>query len=555
MFNLLRLFIISVLTLMLNGCLNSSGIEQDSISIKLTSTSHHTLVESSGAAVDVPVYTSAYLGDIAPEPFFNNFCPAFDSLTRVPNPDNLWDKLRGQFVLDHHAENALVQAELKWLLKHPKYMERVVRRAKPYLYYIANEISVRNLPAELALLPIVESAYDPFAYSPSRASGLWQFIPSTARMFEIDMDWWIDDRRNVKVSTLAALEYLKRLNRSFKGDWLLALASYNAGARNIRKAIRNNRNAGEPVDFWSLKLFRETTNYVPRLLALSLLIANPDRYDFSLESIANKPYWVEVETGGQLDLAKAAELADVSIEEMYLLNPSFNQWSTHPNGPNKLLVPANKEVVFSERLKSLQPGDRLKWVLHKVKQGESLNLIARRNGTTIESIKKVNRLNSNIIRVGKSLMIPAPSLASNAYALSKETRLQGYQNTIQNRKNRASEEYLVQQSDTFWSLAQKFDVAPGELAKWNGMATSDPLQTGKKLKIWANPDIGALPQKPQVIRKVNYKVRKGDSLSHIANKFNLSVGHIQKWNNEINRAKYIKPGEKLTLFVDVTQTE
>ncbi|MDH5738066.1 MAG: LysM peptidoglycan-binding domain-containing protein, partial [Gammaproteobacteria bacterium] len=468
---------------------------------------------------------------------------------------NLWDRVRLGFKLDHEADNSRVLAEVKWLQRHPDYLQRVVERAEPFLYHIVTELEARGLPTELALLPVVESAYDPFAYSPGRASGLWQFIPSTARMLDMRMDWWIDERRDPLIATESAMTYLMRLNKAFEGDWLLTLASYNAGAGNVRRAIRKNRKAGKPLDYWSLPLFRETASYVPRLLALSLIVSKQETYGLAIKALANQPYLKAVPTGGQLDLARAAELADLSVEEIYRLNPAFNQWSTHPDGPSRLLIPVEKAEQFSRRLEALPDSERLRWILHRVAPGESLSHIADANGITVDAIKKINRLKGNLIRVGESLMVPSPAYGNSTYTLNQDNRLDNLKTRLANTKGIKPTDYIVRPGDSFWSLAQQLGINYKELAKLNGMAPGDTLQPGQSLQVWGNSDAMALPHKPEVIRKVNYRVRKGESLSRIANKFNLSVSSIRQWNAKLSRKVHIHPGDHITLFVDVTQTE
>ena len=192
--------------------------------------------------------------------------------------DDLWQRIIASYGLNHDIDNKRVQAQLNWYKKHQGYMDRIASRGERYMFYIAEQIDVRGIPGELALLPIVESAFDPFAYSHGRASGVWQFIPSTGRDFGLHQDWWQDGRRDIRASTQAALSYLEALQREFKGDWLLALAAYNTGAGNVRKAIRKNKKKGLPTDFWSLKLPRETRDYVPKLIALSQLIKYPENH-------------------------------------------------------------------------------------------------------------------------------------------------------------------------------------------------------------------------------------------------------------------------------------
>ncbi|MFT4821180.1 MAG: membrane-bound lytic murein transglycosylase D, partial [Candidatus Azotimanducaceae bacterium] len=215
---------------------------------------------------------------------------------------DLWARIRQGLSLQHHLDEARVKAELNWYVRHPEYLDRVATRASRYLYYIVESIEQRQMPMELALLPIVESAFDPFAYSHGRASGLWQFIPGTARQYGMNIDYWHDGRRDVRQATTGALNYLERLHDRLDEDWFLALAAYNSGGGNVSSAMRKNRRASKPVDFFSLDLLKETRAYVPRLLAISAIIADPDKYGITLLSIADKPYWEMVEVGSQLDL-------------------------------------------------------------------------------------------------------------------------------------------------------------------------------------------------------------------------------------------------------------
>jgi len=473
---------------------------------------------------------------------------------------NLWQRMRDGFRLSHETDRKRVMDELKWYVNHPEYVERVTKRAAPHLHYIIEELEKRGLPLEFALLPIVESAYDPFAYSHSRAAGLWQFIPGTARVYGLKIDWWYDGRRDVRASTKAAIDYLEYLHNMLGEDWLLALAAYNAGQGNVLSSIRASKLPADEVNFWSLKVFRETYTYVPRLLAISELINHPDRYHMTLPDVANKPYWEVVETMGQLDLNKAAELADVSSKEIYLLNAGFNQWATHPDGPHELIIPVGKADVFRERVLELAPTERLAWQRHKVSYGESLGTIANKYRTTVGTIRSANNIRGNLIRAGESLMIPAASPDAD-YAMSQSSRLATKQQTLETRYGSEPIVYIVESGDSFWEIAHKFDVGMRELAKWNGMGTTGLLHPGTELKIFKKTNntnntqtkAQSVGQRANQVRKLNYRVRKGESLSLIASKFNISVQSIKSWNNALNVKKYIHPGDRLTLYVDVTR--
>ncbi|WP_245770411.1 lytic transglycosylase [Marinospirillum alkaliphilum] len=465
---------------------------------------------------------------------------------------DLWDRLRANFAMDISSNDPRVLAEMAWYRRHPGYMDRVAQRASRYMFHVIEEIERRGLPGELALLPIVESAYDPFAYSHGRASGMWQFIPGTARHFGLENNWWYDGRRDILASTDAALTYLTQLNRRFD-DWHLALASYNAGGGNVNRALRHNRNAGGNGTFWELNtLPAETRAYVPKMVALARLIADPEANGINLTSIPNRPYFVAVDTNGQIDLALAAELADISMNELYLLNPGFSQWATSPEGPHRLLVPVESAELLAANLADLPPRQRMSWQRYRVQQGDSLLTVSRRFNTTPSMIRDANQLRGDIIRAGHELLIPIPSQDARSYALSEDQRLQRRQNVARNGQR---VEHVVRSGDSFWLLARRHGVSVRELASWNNMAPGDPLMPGQRLVIWSRADNArtvASANNRSVIRRVNYTVRNGDNLASIASRFRVSVSDIARWNN-INPNRYLQPGQNLTLHVDVTR--
>ncbi|TVP54864.1 MAG: LysM peptidoglycan-binding domain-containing protein [Halomonadaceae bacterium] len=470
---------------------------------------------------------------------------------------DLWDRLRDQFRMDLEKDNARIKAQRDWYVRNPRYIERTTERASRYLAYIVSELEERDMPGELALLPIVESAFDPFAYSHGRASGLWQFIPSTGRAYGMDQNWWYDGRRDVIASTEGALTYLESLSRRFDDDYELALAAYNAGGGRVNSARRRNNNSGQPTDYWSLPLPRETRDYVPKLLALAQVIAEPEKYGIKLAPLPDQPYFQVVNIGSQLDLAQAAELADVTIEEIYLLNPSFNRWATSPEGPHRLLVPYDAAERLETALIDLPVEDRMTWQTYEVKSGDSLGRIAQQFRTTISAIRENNNIRGNTIRTGQNLLIPVAGRDDNAYALSEGQRSQNRQVRQGNGKHKL--EHRVKPGDTFWDLARAHKVSVGNLASWNGMAPGDPLRLGQTLVIWqdgegagttASNSNSSQNQRDGMVRRIGYQVRSGDNLSIIANRFNVRVNEITQWN-DINSGQYLQPGQNLTLYVDI----
>jgi membrane-bound lytic murein transglycosylase D len=461
--------------------------------------------------------------------------------------ENLWLRASNQFVFEI-PDNKRVAVQRDWYLKHPAYMERVSKRARPFLYYIIQQIEAREMPLELVLLPIVESAFDPFAYSHGRAAGMWQFIPGTAKRFGIEQTWWYDGRRDVIASTDAALDYLTYLNKMFDGNWLHALAAYNSGEGRVGKAIKRNKQAGKPTDFWSLDLPRETRAYVPKLLALADILKNHDSYAFSWPEIDNAPVIATVDTGSQLDLAFAAELAGMELKSLHALNPGFNRWATDPDGPHRLVLPLDKAEGFTNQLAQVDRKERLNWVRHKVKSGDSLLKLAKEYHTTVDVIKSINDMQDNMIRIGDHLMVPVALKKLDAYTLSQDQRLASTQN-----QKRGSYQltHKVAAGDTLWDIGRKYKISTRSLAKWNGMAPTDPLMPGKTLVIWVD-EASDEQKRDAIMRTLTYTVKRGDSLARIAQKFNLRTSDITRWNN-LNPKKYLQPGQKLTLHVDVTR--
>ncbi|MEE9255516.1 MAG: transglycosylase SLT domain-containing protein, partial [Pseudomonadales bacterium] len=302
-------------------------------------------------------------------------------------PEDLWTRLRGRFSLDHYPDRKRVATELRWLERNPAYVRRVVNRGRRYLYYIIGQLEARSMPGEIALLPVVESAFDPFAYSHGRAAGLWQFIPGTANRYGLRRDWWVDERRDIVASTRAALDYLEALSRRFNGDWMLALAAYNSGEGTIWKAQRRAENTR--ADFWSLRLPLETLTYVPRLLALAILVGDPAAHPVDLQAMADEPYFDIVDTGSQIDLQQAANLAGIDLEELYWLNPGFNRFATHPDGPHRLLLPTAATAQFTSALASLPPQERIAWKRYVVKSGDTLSHIAMRHHVSTTTLRRV----------------------------------------------------------------------------------------------------------------------------------------------------------------------
>jgi len=472
--------------------------------------------------------------------------------------EDIWQRIRAKFTFDI-PDDKRVDSQRNWFIKHPEYLDRVAKRAEPFIFYIVQELEKNDIPLEIALLPIVESAFDPFAYSHGRASGMWQFVPGTGKRFGMKQNWWYDGRRDVIASTQGAIKYLKYLNKFFDGDWLLALAAYNSGEGRVKRAMKNNARKNLPTDFWSLDLPRETRAYVPKLLALADVISRPEDFNIKLYEIENKSQITNINIESQLDLAKAAKLADLSLAELQRLNPGFNRWATDPDGPHHLLIPNHKVANFEKKLSELPKKERLAWQRYKIKEGDNLGEIANKFNTDLTLIKDINNIKGTQIRAGKHLLIPVATQSLDSYVFSQEQRLA----TTKNRKRSGDKKiHLVKNGDTLWDIGQAYNVTSRSIAKWNGMAPRDVLKLGQKLVIWQKSKVTKAnltnvksykPVEQAIMRNITYKVRRGDSFARIADKFNVSIKDIERWNS-LNRKKYLQPGQRLKLSVDVTNS-
>ena len=495
-------------------------------------------------------YPGIYLPEEMLIPAVDPLAEEEEILAASPADNDLWQRIRNGFQLEADDRRA-VQQQLDWYVRHPAYITRVFTRAKRFLPYIVAEAESRGMPLEVALLPVVESAFDPFAYSHGRAAGLWQIIPGTGKRFGLKQNWWYDGRRDPVAATHAALDYLEYLYKLLDEDWLLAVAAYNSGEGNVKRAQRKNLNRSRDTDFWSLSLPKETEAYVPKLLAIRAVVADPESLGLTLPAIEDAPYFEEVPTDSQIDLALAADLAGLDIDELYALNAGFNRWATDPDGPHRLMVPVDAAPVLAQALADLPDRERVKWVRYKVKNGDVLSNIARKNGTTVELLRQVNGLNGSMIRAGKYLMIPTATRSLDSYTKSADSRLSS---TMSRPRGVSKAQHVVKSGESFWSIGKKYGVSTRNLAKWNGMAPGDTLSVGRKLVIWTDGTVAQVGSSPSdQVRKVTYTVRKGDSLARISSRFRVSVSEIQKWNaGTLAKSKYLQPGQKLVMYVDVT---
>ncbi len=456
---------------------------------------------------------------------------------------DVWLRLPELYQLSD-IQNKRIDTQKKWFLKHKKHLKDVSKRAAPFLYFITEEVNKRNMPGEIALLPIIESSFRPRAYSNMKASGLWQFVPATGRSFGLKQNWWYDGRRDVYHSTLAALTYLQQLNKYYKGDWLLALAAYNAGAGNINKAIKKNLKKGKAIDYWSLSLPKETYKYIPKLLAISQIVQNKQALGVNLTPIKNTPHLMLVQTGSQIDLSVAAKMTDLSLKEIRNYNPAFKQWATDPDGPHQLFLPINQVEKFEKQLALLDKEDRLQWHRHKIRSGESLSVIAHKYKISVAALKKSNHLKSTRIRAGKYLMVPSGD-ANNIPVLAKTSSKKKHVNK--------QKIYKVRPGDSFWKIAKKFNLSHKNLAAMNHLSSGDTLSIGQELSIsnqavQQSSTASSSSMKSTQKDVIKYKVKSGDSLYTISKQFKVSINDLKRWN-QLDVQQYLQPGQELKVII------
>lgn len=457
----------------------------------------------------------------------------FLNTSSVYSAPNVWDVLRDQLSLNHEVTQTEVQTQIRWIVSHPSYIQKLARQSEPYIYHVLTEIKKRKLPGELALIPMIESSYDPFAYSGAGAAGLWQLMPGTGTDLGLKQDWWYDGRRSIGPSTNAALNYLAYLHNFFDGDWILAFAAYDSGEGTMAKIIKNSGQRGPKIQFWSLHVPQETRAYIPRLLALAEVIKNPSRYRVQLPDIPHVPYFEEVNIGSQIDLTHAAKLAGISYKTLIKLNPGFNRWATAPYHPYKLLIPADKVDDFSRNLAHIPIEDRVSWTRHKVSAGDNLMIIAQKYHTTVNLIKELNQLKSNAVRNGQYVLIPSGKKPVETVKLSPSSTPKS-PSLIALKKYKMI--HIVQKNESFAQLQKKYHVTLQDLLTWNHLNAKQPLHSGQQLTLWkqSNP-----PQE-------TYIVKSGDTLSTIALRNNTKTSTLAKLNPSLNVSR-LQPGQKLKI--------
>lgn len=454
--------------------------------------------------------------------------------------DNIWQRIGAGLQLQEHYQRPEVEAQLRNYAGRQNYFDLVSLRAEPFLYWIVEEIEGRGLPLELALLPMVESTFNPSARSRDNAVGLWQFLPNTGEGYGLQQDFWYDGRRDPYASTRAALDYLEVLYQRFEEDWLLALAAYNTGGGNLSRAIRRAGSEVGEASFWDLPLARETQSHVPRLLALSRIIANPELYDVELPAIANTNPLSPVDIGQQIELSQVAKLIGLDIETIQALNPGYLQWATHPQSPQSLLIPSDQQQQLTAGLARLEPEQFVTWEHYRIQSGDTLSGIAAKLNTSVALLRTVNKINGSQIIAGRDLLVPRGLAAS-------DSRLAQLQLPANRLPVAVPKTYTVRRGDNLWSIARRFDLHSVDIAAWNGFDAGALLHPGQILDLsFVQLDHESVVATAPLVEIDDsfYVVRRGDSPAGIAGRLGLSVEDVLAWN-QLAAGEIIYPGQRL----------
>ncbi len=409
---------------------------------------------------------------------------AFDDIDDVPLPDaDLWQRIRVGFRMEP-LDSSLVAAQEDWYASRPDYIKRFVERGSLYLHYIVEEVEKRHMPTEIALLPVIESAFTPRAASRAKASGLWQFIPSTGKNFGLKQDWWRDNRNDVVAATSAALAYLQRLHDQF-GSWELALAAYNCGEGCVSRAIAWNQKRGLPADYLSLtRLPPETRNYVPKLMAVKNIVLSPATYGIDLDSVPDQPYFTTVEAPAKIDVKVAAQLAGMSEEEFVALNPASRKPVAVASASHTLVLPLDKADAFRENLENYDK-PLVSWTTYNAHRGESLDAIARKHGLSAAQLRAVNDTikldRRGRLRSAGPVLVPITRTGTRVAAVPVHTASTGAPAHARIAEKTAS--YVVRPGDTLYSIAQRHDTEVADLERLNHLPSRAVLRPGEKLRV------------------------------------------------------------------------
>jgi membrane-bound lytic murein transglycosylase D len=422
--------------------------------------------------------------DMAPDrnpSFYDN---ATDESVDVDNPGpvmpsaSIWTRIRNGLALPQVESRRVAQFE-SWYRKHPEYFERMIERSSLFLHFIVEEIEKRGMPTEIALLPMIESGYNPNAYSRAHASGIWQFIPSTGKNYGLEQNWWHDDRRDVIAATGAALDYLGTLHDEFQ-DWQLALAAYNWGENGVRRAIARNKKSGKPTSYYSLRMPRETRNYLPKLQAVTNIIKDPVKVGLILPEVPDRPYFTTIETEEHIDVELVARLAEMSVEEFETLNAAYNRPVIASDGERKIILPLEKAKIFTTNLE-YHNEPLVSWQTYALQENETVDQVAARFNIDANKLRQINGVKPYVtLRTGHSLLVPMPASAD-ASNLDETWDRPEFRRPNDFYGTRIV--HRIKPGDTLSTIAQRYGVSMRGIKSWNHLSGSF-IRAGQKLVIY-----------------------------------------------------------------------
>jgi membrane-bound lytic murein transglycosylase D len=460
--------------------------------------------------------------------------------------DDVWLRIRSGFKIDDEAsQNPLVATHEAWYAERPDYVRRMINRSRSYLYHIVQEVDRRAMPMEIALLPMIESAFKSSALSTSAASGIWQFIPSTARNYGLKQNAWYDGRRDFPAATSAALDYLSKLYLDF-GDWQLALAAYNCGEGCVARAIQKNVQQGLPTDYASLALPPETRNYVPKLLAIKHIISNPEQYGLTIDTLPNQPYFNQIPVHANLDIHSAARLANMNSDEFIALNAAFTREVIHSDTPVNLLVPVDKADQFQ---RNLDAGNWDSWQPYTAKKGERPADIAKQFDVSVERLSELNQFHLKRGKLVSAQTILVPVKGRGAAVKREEVAAAPVDSN--------PGLHIVQRGETLFGVARRYGVSVAELTAANPDLNAG-IQPGQAIQLPSSaPTIKASthaqpaslsPRAQKAAKPKRYTVKRGDTLHAIAQRFDISLSEIKAWNPDLKNSSKVQAGQ--TVIVD-----
>ncbi|MDC0180743.1 LysM peptidoglycan-binding domain-containing protein [Pseudomonadota bacterium] len=438
--------------------------------------------------------------------------------------ENVWDRIKDASSSEQANLDEKTLGYINTYLANPAQLDKLLEKGRYFIFFVLEELDKYRLPAELALLPYVESNYDPFSISASGAMGIWQFMPATARIYNLEDTWWYEQRHDPLVSSKAAVRYLAYLHNRFNREITYTLAAYNGGPTRLEKQIKLNKRAGKPTNYGNLNLPKQTKDYVPKFKAILELVVNAENYGINLPNFPNKKVLGSIELDGQVEILAFSDFAGLKPEFVYKLNAGYTKWASPPGKKTMFNIPVELEEILNLKKDQFIQTNQINWVTHKVSQGDSLWKIAEEFETEVNVLKKVNYLASNVLSLNQELLIP----------LSND----------QNQTFIPYQAHIISEGDTLWNLGIQYKISPAEIAKNNGLRMNSPLTIGKELNI-GNKNIYRTINSNK--RTILYSVKQGDSLYRIADIFNIEISDIRSINELSNNE--IKPGQVLKIII------